>query len=290
MQFLATNNPFDFFKPYLRLARLDRPVGIWLLFFPSLWGLALASSEPFSFELATFLLVGSVLIRSAGCTYNDLVDRKFDKKVARTAHRPLASGELSPKQGSLFLGTLLLPAFLVLLQFPNLSILFGLGALPLIFFYPWMKRITYWPQIFLGATMNWGIFIGWTAVNESLTLPVYTLFLGAALWTLGYDTIYAHQDKKDDVLVGVKSSALRIKSQTPWFLFFIYGFSILLFVITGIMKDLSWPYYLSLSFIVLSFLKQALKTDFHSSKSCLKSFKENQWVGLILFLGIIFGK
>src|SRR5690606_16157505 len=211
-------------RPYLRLARLDRPIGTWLLLFPGWWAIALgdaaANTGP-SWLLYLFFGVGAVLMRAAGCTVNDILDRDIDGRVARTAARPLPSGEVSLAQAGVFLLVLLLASFAILLQMNDLTVLLGCASLLLVFPYPLMKRITYWPQAWLGLTFNWGALIGWTAATGAFAWPPLLLYLGGIAWTLGYDTIYAHQDKEDDALIGVKSLALRLgDGSKPWLAFF----------------------------------------------------------------------
>ncbi|MCG8440715.1 MAG: 4-hydroxybenzoate octaprenyltransferase, partial [Caulobacterales bacterium] len=220
-------------RPYLRLARYDRPVGFWLVAIPAWAGLALARADGgwvwADLLLALLFGVGAMAVRGAGCTVNDIVDRDIDGAVARTATRPLPSGEVSLRQAVLFLGLQLLVGLLVLLQLNGFSIALGAASLVLVFVYPFMKRVTYWPQAFLGLTFNWGALIGWSAVTGSLAWPPLLLYLGGIAWTLGYDTIYAHQDKDDDAMIGVKSSALKLGRRTKPALVVFYGLAALLF-------------------------------------------------------------
>src|SRR5271154_1455641 len=210
-------------EPYARLARLDRPIGTWLLLFPGWWGIALASPRwPDPVLLALFGL-GAVAMRGAGCTLNDIADRKYDGKVARTRLRPIPSGRGSVKQAALFMAAQLKIGAAILPSLNRVSILLGLAVLGLIATYPYMKRITYWPQLFLGLNFNWGALLGWTAVTGRLARPPVLLYLRGIFWTLGYDTIYAHQDKEDDARIGVKSSALALGERTRPFLFLFYG-------------------------------------------------------------------
>ena len=215
-------------RPYARLARLDRPIGTWLLLFPGWWGIALASPHwPHPALLALFAL-GAIVMRGAGCTLNDIADRHYDAKVARTRLRPLPSGAVSVPRAVAFLLLQLALGAAVLLSLNRASILLGIAVLGLIGTYPFMKRITYWPQVFLGLNFNWGALIGWTAVVGAIGRPALLLYLGGVFWTIGYDTIYAHQDKADDALIGVKSSALALGEHTrPW-LFVFYAAAVLL--------------------------------------------------------------
>src|SRR5271168_56294 len=220
-------------EPYARLARLDRPIGTWLLLFPSWWGIALAGpSWPDPVLLALFAL-GAVAMRGAGCTLNDIADRDYDGQVARTQLRPLPSGAISVCQAMIFLLLQLTVGAAVLFSLNRTTILLGAAVLGLIATYPFMKRITYWPQVFLGLNFNWGALMGWTAVTGALGWPPLLLYIGGVFWTLGYDTIYAHQDKEDDIRIGVKSSAIALGEHTrPW-LFAFYGAAVLLWGAAG---------------------------------------------------------
>ncbi|MBI2707222.1 MAG: 4-hydroxybenzoate octaprenyltransferase, partial [Proteobacteria bacterium] len=208
---------------YLKLARLHRPQAIWLLLLPAWWGIALASP---GFPPLLFLFLfgaGALLMRSAGCIYNDIIDKDFDAKVRRTATRPLAAGDLNLKEAVIFLGLLLGVAAIILFTLPLPVIGTGFIALSLVFLYPWMKRLTYWPQLFLGFTFNIGLIMGWLSLSPTLSSVPLLFYGGAILWTLGYDTIYALQDMEDDLLVGVKSSALVVSSFVKFFLSLVYG-------------------------------------------------------------------
>ena len=197
-------------RPYIRLARLDRPIGTWLLLFPGWWGVALAADRWPDWRLVVLFGIGAIAMRGAGCTLNDIADRDFDAKVARTRTRPIPSGAVSVPQAALFMAVELAIGAAVLLSLPRTAILLGILVLALIATYPFMKRVTYWPQFFLGLNFNWGALLGWAAVRDDLAWPAALLYLGGICWTLGYDTIYAHQDKEDDALIGVKSAALAL--------------------------------------------------------------------------------
>src|SRR5271155_5388705 len=210
-------------RPYARLARLDRPIGTWLLLFPGWWGIALASRRWPDPLLLLLFAIGAVAMRGAGCTLNDIADRDYDGQVARTRLRPLPSGAVSVRQAVIFLLLQLMIGAAVLFSLNRITILLGAAVLGLIGTYPFMKRITYWPQVFLGLNFNWGALMGWTAVTGALGWPPLLLYIGGVFWTLGYDTIYAHQDKEDDIRIGVKSSAIALGEHTrPW-LFAFYG-------------------------------------------------------------------
>jgi 4-hydroxybenzoate polyprenyltransferase len=275
-----------------------------LLLFPCWWGLFLAvrwppvlvsdPSLPNGFWLpptaaALLFAIGAVVMRGAGCTYNDIVDRDFDAKVARTALRPIPSGQIGVRHAIVFLAAQLLVGLLILLVFNRFTILLGVLSLALVFTYPLMKRVTYWPQAFLGLTFNWGALMGWASVTGSLGLPALTLYAGGIAWTLHYDTIYAHQDKEDDALVGVKSTALKLGSRTkPW----LGGFSIatiILFEIAMASAGLGWPAMLAVAAVALHLTWQILTVDLDDPADCLAKFRSNRWIGWILLLGIIFG-
>src|SRR5579862_9357070 len=231
-------------EPYARLARLDRPIGTWLLLFPGWWGIALAGPRwPDPWLLALFGL-GAVVMRGAGCTLNDIADRNYDGQVARTRLRPIPSGRVSVRQAAVFMAAQLAVGAAILFSLNRISIMLGVAVLALIATYPFMKRITYWPQLFLGLNFNWGALLGWTAVTGSLSWPPVLLYLGGICWTLGYDTIYAHQDKEDDARIGVKSSALALGDKTTPFLFAFYGAAAVLWTAAGTTAGLGWLFFL----------------------------------------------
>src|SRR3954454_13986210 len=220
-------------RPYARLARLDRPIGTWLLLFPGWWGIALASQRWPDPLLLVLFAIGAVAMRGAGCTLNDIADRDYDGQVARTRLRPLPSGAISVRQGVVFLLLQLTIGAAVLLSLNLTTILLGAAVLVLIGIYPFMKRVTYWPQVFLGLNFNWGALVGWTAVTGALAWPPLLLYVGGVFWTVGYDTIYAHQDNEDDIRIGVKSSAIALGVHTrPW-LFAFYGAALLMWGAAG---------------------------------------------------------
>jgi 4-hydroxybenzoate polyprenyltransferase len=274
-------------QPYARLARLDRPIGTWLLLFPGWWGIALASPGWPDPWLLLLFAVGAVAMRGAGCTLNDIVDRDYDGRVARTRHRPLPSGAVTVRQAAWFLGAQLAVGAAVLLSLNRASILLGLAVLGLIATYPFMKRITYWPQLFLGLNFNWGALIGWTAVTGRLAWPPVLLYLGGVFWTLGYDTIYAHQDKEDDLRIGVKSSALALGPRTrPW-LFRFYGAACVLWAAAGVGVGLGVPFRAGLGLCVVQLFWQAARVDTENPADCLAKFRSNRLVGWLLFAGIV---
>lgn len=277
-------------RPYLRLARVDRPVGIWLLMLPCWWGVALAERGAVAPSLLLLFAAGAVVMRGAGCTFNDIVDREYDARVARTATRPIPAGEVTVPQAVAFLLLQMLIGLCVLLTFNDFAILVGLAAVPLIFIYPFMKRITYWPQAFLGLAFNWGALIGWAAVRGQLDPPALALYAAGVFWTLGYDTIYAHQDKEDDALIGVKSTARRLGAATrPW-LFAFYGAALALLALAGALVDLAWPFYLGLAAAGAQLAWQAGMVDIDDAADCLAKFKSNSLFGAMIFAAIVAGQ
>ncbi len=273
---------------YLKLARLHRPHGIWLLLLPSWWGIALASPGfPPLFTLFLFG-AGALLMRSAGCIYNDIIDKDFDAKVRRTATRPLAAGDVTLKGAVIFLCLLLGGAAVILFSLPLPVIGTGFIALALVFLYPWMKRLTYWPQLFLGFTFNIGLLMGWLTLSPTLSSVPLLFYGGAILWTLGYDTIYALQDIEDDLLVGVKSSALVASSFVKLFLTLVYGGALYLWALGGSEAHLSVIYWLFLGLAALQFVWQIFSLHKESPQNCLDRFQSNSRIGVLLFLGIVF--
>ena len=277
-------------RPYLRLARLDRPIGTWLLLLPGWWSIALASSGWPDLRLLALFAIGAVVMRGAGCTANDMADRDFDARVARTATRPIPSAQVTVTQAAAFMVLLLAVGLLVLLQFNTFAIAVGAASLILVAVYPFMKRITYWPQAWLGLTFNWGALLGWAAVRGDLAAPAIVLYAAGLFWTLGYDTIYAHQDKHDDALIGVKSTALKLGEQTRSWLLVFYGLAIALLALSGFLARLAWPFYAALVLAALHFGWQALSVMIDDQKDCLAKFKSNRDVGLILFAGLVAGR
>ena len=233
---------------FVELTRLKKPIGYMLLFWPCSWGLTIAYDFSSDLKIYFFYLLlfflGSVLMRSAGCIVNDVLDRKFDKKVFRTKDRPVASGKVSVKLALLYSGILCLIALLVLINFNFFTIVIALASMPLAFTYPLMKRFTYWPQLFLGITFNYGLLLGWTSINEEISLIPMIFYLGAIFWTLGYDTIYGFQDIEDDEIIGVKSTSIKFKQNPKIFLSICYFIFTLLFVITGIKLNFNYYFFL----------------------------------------------
>lgn len=282
-------------RPYLRLMRADRPIGTWLLLIPCLWGAALALSEQGAsaqrigmlITHAALFTVGAFVMRGAGCAYNDIVDRDIDARVARTALRPIPAGDISLRRAWAFLGLLCLTGLTVLLQFNRFTILLGVGSLLLVGAYPFMKRITWWPQAWLGLTFNWGALVGYAAAEGRLSLSAFLLYAAGVTWTLGYDTIYAHQDKDDDALIGVKSSARALGARTRPALIAFYGATIIL---TGISilagpADNLWTF--GLLAAAAHFLWQIKTLDIDNSAACLDLFKSNQHAGLLILAPLL---
>ncbi|XP_034450659.1 4-hydroxybenzoate polyprenyltransferase, mitochondrial [Hippoglossus hippoglossus] len=279
-------------QPYLRLMRLDKPIGTWLLYLPCTWSIALAADPGCLPHLGMLTLfgTGALLMRGAGCTINDMWDKDFDTKVSRTATRPIASGAISRMQALVFLGGQLSLALGVLLCLNNYSIALGAASLSLVVSYPLMKRITYWPQFVLGLTFNWGALLGWSAVQGSCDWSVcLPLYFSGVMWTLIYDTIYAHQDKEDDIKVGVKSTALRFQEQTkPW----LSGFTVAMMsglVVAGVNAEQTLPYYAVLSAVAVHLTHQIYTLHINKPEDCWKKFVSNRNLGLLLFLGIVAG-
>jgi 4-hydroxybenzoate polyprenyltransferase len=278
--------------PYAKLARLDRPIGTWLLFWPCFWGLALAASEgnayPPIISLALFGF-GALVMRGAGCTFNDIVDRNIDAKVARTAARPLPSGQLSLRQAWQFLLAQLAVGFLVLIQFNWLTIGLGVTSLVLVASYPFMKRFTYWPQFFLGLTFNWGALMGYTAINASLSPAALLLYAAGVFWTLGYDTIYAHQDREDDALIGVKSSALKLGRHTKLALVGFYGATLACLAGVGMLGGMSVLFWPALGVVAYHLAWQIYRLNIDDPENCLYLFRLNRDTGLIIGTSILLG-
>ena len=280
---------------FIELTRLKKPIGFMLLFWPCAWGLTLAYDfsndlKNYFFYLILFFL-GAVLMRSAGCIVNDILDKEYDKKVERTQNRPIASNNISVKVGILYSATLCFLALLVLLNFNKITIILALGSMPLAFTYPLMKRFTYWPQLFLGITFNYGLILGWTAVNSQINLIPVLLYFGAIFWTLGYDTIYGYQDIKDDEIIGLKSTSIKFKNNPIKFLSVCYLVFLIIILIIGLLMDLNKFFYVIFIIIFLQmFYFQIKKLDIENKFSCLKIFKSNNFLGLLVFLSLAVGK
>ena len=274
-------------RPFVALARLDKPIGIWLLLWPCLWAVGLASDGLPDLGLLVLFAAGAVVMRAAGCTYNDILDRDIDVRVARTRGRPLPSGAVSLGGAAVFMAVLLAAGLAILLHLNLFAILLGLGSLLLVFAYPLAKRVTYWPQAFLGLTFNYGALLGWAAVREGLDWPAAPLYVAGIAWTLGYDTIYAHQDRRDDALAGVKSSALALGAHTrPWLVGF-YAATTAGLAAAGVLASMAWPYFVGVSIAALALAWQTWRVRIDDPADCLAKFKANGWIGLAVFTGIV---
>jgi len=280
---------------FIELTRLKKPIGFMLLFWPCAWGLTLGYEFSDNINLYIFYLIlfflGSVLMRSAGCIVNDISDKEFDKKVKRTKNRPIASGKISLRLGLFYTLILCFLAFLVLINFNWFTIFLAIGSMPLAFTYPLMKRYTYWPQLFLGITFNYGLILGWTSINNSLSIEVIILYIGAIFWTLGYDTIYGFQDIKDDEIIGIKSTSIKFKNNPTIFLIICYSILFISLIILGLLMNFNRLYFLSLliPFFHLFFF-QIKNLKVKMPLNCLRIFKSNNFLGLIILFNIAIGK
>ena len=280
---------------FIELTRLRKPIGYMLLFWPCAWGLTVAYNFSDDLKVYIFYMIlfflGSVLMRSAGCIVNDILDKEFDAKVFRTKSRPIASGKISLHLAIFYTLLLCSLALIVLLNFNLFTIILALASMPFAFTYPLMKRFTYWPQLFLGVTFNYGLILGWTAIKGEIDVVPIIFYIGAIFWTLGYDTIYGYQDIKDDEIIGLKSTSIKFKSNPKKFLFINYSSLFILFLIGGTFMKFNYLYYL-LSIIPLFhlFFFQIKIFNFSDPSSCLKAFKSNNLFGLIIFLNILIVK
>jgi 4-hydroxybenzoate polyprenyltransferase len=283
------------FNLFIKLIRLKKPIGFMLLFWPCAWGLTLAYDFSVSLYDYFFYLVlffsGSVLMRSAGCIVNDILDKEFDKKVFRTKDRPIASDQVSIKLGIIYVIILCFLALLVLLNFNSFTIILALASMPFAFTYPLMKRFTYWPQLFLGITFNYGLILGWTAIKGQIDIAPIILYFGAIFWTLGYDTIYGYQDIKDDEIIGLKSTSIKFKNKSHKFLIICYSVFLLNLLTTGFFMELNNLFYIVFIFIFLQMIySQLKKVDIKNSVKCLTIFKSNNLLGLLVLFSLIIGK
>ena len=280
---------------FFELTRLKKPIGYMLLFWPCVWGLTIAYD--FSNNIQIYLkygilfLCGSILMRSAGCIINDIVDKDFDAKVSRTKSRPIASGKISIRLGLFYSAFLCLIAFFVLIQFNIFTIILAMCSMFLAFSYPYMKRFTYWPQLFLGITFNYGLILGWTAIYADLNVMPLIFYFGAIFWTLGYDTIYGFQDIKDDEIIGVKSTSIKFKNNPKQFILICYLIFIISQVYIGFKMNFANIYFFGIVIISLHlFVYQIFKLNINSERNCLKIFKSNNFLGFMVFINILIGK
>jgi 4-hydroxybenzoate polyprenyltransferase len=275
-------------RPYLQLMRLDRPIGSWLLFWPCICGLvlgAMADERGFVewsdlYDVALFG-IGTVVMRGAGCAFNDIVDRKYDAQVARTKGRPIPSGRVSVPAAMIFTAVLALTGLAVLIQFNRFTVMLGIASLALVAIYPFMKRVTWWPQAWLGVTFNWGALMGFAAQTGRLDLPVLFLYAGLFFWTLGYDTIYAHQDREDDALIGVKSTARLLMQQSGTWILRFYAACFTLLLAAGFAEHAGWPF----TFVMLAagahLLWQVRRLEINDAANCLALFRANAATGAL---------
>jgi 4-hydroxybenzoate polyprenyltransferase len=278
-------------RPYLRLARLDRPIGSWLLLLPCWWSSALAAvaahaRAPSVLHLVLFF-IGAFAMRGAGCTWNDIVDRDLDASVERTRSRPIPSGQVSVMRAALFLVAQALVGLAVLLSFNWFTVRLGIASLVIVAVYPFMKRITYWPQIVLGLAFSWGALMGWAAAFGSLAAPALLLYAGSISWVIGYDTIYAHQDREDDALIGIKSTALLFGPRTKPMLALFYTLAVILIGAAGFLAHAGWPFGLGLAAFAAHLIWQIVRLDIGDPDNCLTVFKSDRDAGLILFAGLL---
>ena len=285
----------DQIKLFIELTRIKKPIGYMLLFWPCAWGLSIAYD--FNGELTTYILYtllflsGAILMRSAGCIVNDIFDKNFDKKVFRTKNRPIASKKISVKKGIFYSLFLCLLAFIILIQFNYFTIMLALGSMPLAFTYPLMKRYTYWPQLFLGITFNYGLILGWTAITGELNLIPLVFYVGAVFWTLGYDTIYGFQDIEDDEIIGLKSTSIKFKQIPGLFLTISYLIFFISLIIVGTLLKLNSIFFFISTIIGFQlYFSQIKKLNIKSSKNCLSIFKSNNYIGFLVFLSLVLGK
>ena len=280
-------------RPYLRLMRLDRPIGVWLLYWPCVFGLALGAAalgESFPNPLYLVLTgIGAVAMRGAGCTYNDIVDRDYDAKVARTRGRPIPSGAVSVKQAWLFALAQALAGLAILMVFNRFAVILGASSLLLVAAYPFMKRITWWPQAWLGLTFNWGVLFGYAAATETLSLAAILFYAGCFCWTMGYDTIYAHQDKEDDILIGVKSSAIRLGARSKPWLYVFYAAAFVLMLAGGLAAGLGFVFALAMLAPGAHLLWQLRALDIDKPLLCLKLFRANHHTGALIAAALVLG-
>ena len=282
-------------KNFIELIRLKKPIGYMLLFWPCVWGLVIgydfSNNIKLFIKFAILFLCGAILMRSAGCIINDIIDKDFDSKVERTKDRPIASGKVSIELGLIYALILCGLAFIVLIQFNFLTITLALLSMPLAFSYPLMKRFTYWPQLFLGITFNYGLILGWTATNGEISIISLIFYFGAIFWTLGYDTIYGFQDIKDDEIIGVKSTSIKFKQNPKLFISLCYFIFFISLTFIGLKMTLNSIFYIGLLIVFLHlFFFQIIFLKVESAQNCLKIFKSNNFLGMIVFVSLIIGK
>ena len=283
------------FNLFIELIRLKKPIGYMLLFWPCAWGLTAvfdfsSKLNVYFFYLLLFFL-GAVLMRSAGCIVNDILDKNFDSRVSRTKNRPIASEKISIKRGLLYASFLCLLAFLILINFNYFTIIIALASMPLAFTYPLMKRFTYWPQLFLGITFNYGLILGWSSISSNVEYIPIIFYFGAIFWTLGYDTIYGFQDIKDDEIIGLKSTSIKFKNDPYTFLYLCYSIFTISLIVVGYLLKMNIFYYIMLVPVIFQmFYLQLYKLNISNPSICLKTFKSNNFLGILIFITLVVGK
>jgi len=283
------------FNLFIELIRLKKPIGYMLLFWPCAWGLTAvfdfsSKLNVYFFYLLLFFL-GAVLMRSAGCIVNDILDKNFDSRVSRTKNRPIASEKISIKRGLLYASFLCLLAFLILINFNYFTIIIALASMPLAFTYPLMKRFTYWPQLFLGITFNYGLILGWSSISSNVEYIPIIFYFGAIFWTLGYDTIYGFQDIKDDEIIGLKSTSIKFKNDPYTFLYLCYSIFTISLIVVGYLLKMNIFYYIMLVPVIFQmFYLQLYKLNISDAPICLKTFKSNNFLGILIFITLVVGK
>ena len=278
-------------RPYLRLSRLDRPIGSWLLLMPCWWSLALAAGithdlDRLPLDVALFF-IGAFVMRGAGCTWNDITDRDLDAMVERTRSRPIPAGQVSVPQASAFLVAQALVGLAVLLQFNRFAIMTGIASLVIVAVYPFMKRITWWPQIVLGLAFSWGALMGFAVTFARIDPTALVLYAGSIAWVIGYDTIYAHQDAEDDALIGIKSTARLFGDRTYQALIVFYGLAVILIGVALTLAGVLWPAWVGLAAFAAHLGWQIARLDVGVPALCLRVFKSNRDAGLLLFAGLV---
>lgn len=280
-----------FLRPYLKLGRFDRPIGTWLLLFPCWWSQTLAevdSGSPYpNLSYLALFAIGAVAMRAAGCAYNDFVDRDIDGRVRRTANRPIPSGQISPVAALIYVVAAALVGFAILLSFNSFTIWLAISSLVIVAAYPFAKRLTSYPQFVLGLAFNWGALVGWAAVKGSVGWPPVILYVGCVLWTIGYDTIYAHQDKEDDAVLGLGSTALRFGDDTVSYVGALYGAGVVLWLIAGALAGAHLIYFLAVTLVFLQMSWQVATLDVKDAANCLRRFQSNRDVGIAVFVGLV---
>ncbi|MBI1651110.1 4-hydroxybenzoate octaprenyltransferase [Hyphomicrobium sulfonivorans] len=278
-------------RPWLRLARLDRPIGFWLLLLPCWWSVGLAEvklNQPYPSPWLLFLFAaGALLMRAAGCAYNDYIDRDYDARTARGASRPIPAGQIRPISALVFTVLCSLAGLAVLLQFNSFTIKLGAASLLLVAIYPFMKRFTNWPQLILGLAFNWGALVGWSAATGSIAIPALLLYAGSVLWTIGYDTIYAHQDREDDLMLGLRSTAIRFGENTMTWVGSFYAGAIVLWLLAGFLAGAHLIFFLAIVLASLQMAWQVTTLDTRDGANCLRRFRSNRDVGMVIFLGLV---